>query len=262
MSDSKTGLAVISPQNITEARDLASTLAKASMVPSSFRGNPADVMAVVMAGAELGLMPMQSLRGIVMIEGKPTLSADAMGALVMARRDVCEWLRCVKTDGESAEYETQRKGHPKPTVFRFTIGEAAAAGLKGKGNWSKYPAAMLRARALSGICRMVYPDLLMGVYDPEELEVKPMGEARLEYTPSTAPRASPPQVAEFREEPSALTLFTAELAKCTTVAEMEAAWKASGKGTDEEQAKKAVAYRLRKEEIQKAAQPAAQQEQA
>ena len=83
----------------------------------------------------------------------------------------------------------------------------------------------------------------------------------LEYTPSTAPRASPPQVAEFREEPSALTLFTAELAKCTTVAEMEAAWKASGKGTDEEQAKKAVAYRLRKAELT-AAQPAAQQEQA
>lgn len=260
MSEAK-GLAVIAPQNIGEARDLAQALAKASMVPTTFRGNPADVMAVVMAGAELGLMPMQSLRGIVMIEGKPTLSADAMGALVMGRRDVCEWLRCVKTDSESAEYETQRKGHPTPARFHFTIAEAQSAGLKGKGNWSKYPAAMLRARALSGICRMVYPDILMGVYDPDEPEVKPMGEAVLEYTPSTAPRASPPQVAEFREESDTLAQFAAELEKCATVAEMEAVWRASPKGTDEEQAKKSVAYRLRKATIT-AAQPAAQQEQA
>jgi len=253
MSEAK-GLAVIAPQNIGEARDLAQALAKASMVPTSFRGNPADVMAVVMAGAELGLMPMQSLRGIVMIDGKPTLSADAMGALVMGRRDVCEWLRCVKTDGEAAEYETQRKGHPEPARFRFTIAEAQSAGLKGKGNWSKYPAAMLRARALSGICRMVYPDVLMGVYDPDEIDVTPMGEAKLEYTPSTAPRASPPQVAEFKESPvDAVIAFAELLAKCATVAEMESAWRKAEKGDHSQQARMTAAYRLRKTELAEAA---------
>lgn len=242
-------LAVIAPQNLNEVKEMSLSLSKASVISSAFRGNPADVMAVVMAGAELGLLPMQALRGIVMIEGKPTLSADAMAALVMARGDLCEYLRCVKTDATVAVYETKRKGHATPTEFTFSIADAERAGLKGKGNWSKYPAAMLRARALSGIARMVYPDILMGVYDPDELEssgtLMPVGAA------SPAPRASPPSVdAEFRDPlESALTEFQSRLASCISVPEMEALWKASPKGSAEQQARMTTLYKARKAEL-------------
>lgn len=244
-------LAVIAPQNLNEVKEMSLSLSKASVISSAFRGNPADVMAVVMAGAELGLLPMQALRGIVMIEGKPTLSADAMAALVMARGDLCEYLRCVKTDATVAVYETKRKGHATPTEFTFSIADAERAGLKGKGNWSKYPAAMLRARALSGIARMVYPDILMGVYDPDELEssgtLTPVGAV------SPAPRASPPSVdAEFKGvDPIDLALgeFQSRLGGCINVAEMEALWKASPKGSAEQQARMTTLYKARKAEL-------------
>lgn len=243
-------LAVIAPQNLNEVKEMSLSLSKASVVAAAFRGNPADVMAVVMAGAELGLLPMQALRGIVMIEGKPTLSADAMAALVMARGDLCEYLRCVKTDATVAVYETKRKGHATPTEFTFSIADAERAGLKGKGNWSKYPAAMLRARALSGVARMVYPDVLMGVYDPDELEssgtLTPVGSA------SPAPRASPPSVdAEFRDDDfdPALDLFKKNLTVCKTVPDMEAIWKASPKGSAEQQARMTTLYKARKAEL-------------
>lgn len=165
MSDS---LVVISPKSLVEAKDLANTLSAARTIPEALQKSPADVLAIVMAGAELGLAPMQSIRALVLIKGKPTLSADAMGALVKSRRDVCEYLLLKHSDGTRATYETKRNGDPAPTTMGFTLDEAKAAGLNGD-NWRKFPAAMLRARALSAICRAVYPDLLLGVYDPDEL---------------------------------------------------------------------------------------------
>lgn len=165
-------LTVISPTSIAEAKDLATTLAAARTLPEALQKSPADVLAIILAGAELGLAPMQSLRGLVLIKGKPTLSADAMGALVKRRSDVCKWLRLVSSTPEAATYETQRAGEPEPTRMSFTIADAQRAGLNGD-NWKKFPAAMLRARALTAICRAVYPDLILGVYDPDELEPQP-----------------------------------------------------------------------------------------
>lgn len=182
----ETGITIITPRSLAEAKELATTLSSARTIPESLQKSPADCMAIIMAGAELGLAPMQSIRALVLIKGKPTLSADAMGALVKSRRDVCEYLLLKHSDAVKATYATKRAGDPEPTTMSFTIDEAKAAGLAGNDNWRKFPAAMLRARALSAICRAVYPDLLLGVYDPDELAAEPR-----DVTP---PRASPPTI--------------------------------------------------------------------
>ena len=174
-------ITTIVPQSLTELKELASHLAQARTLPEALQKSPSDIMALVMAGAELGLAPMQSLRALVLIKGKPTLSADAMGALVKSRRDVCEFLMLRHSDATKATYEAKRVGDPASTTLTFSIEDAKQAGLTGNDNWRKFPSAMLRARALSAICRAVFPDLLLGVYDPEELE-------------PAAPRPVPPQV--------------------------------------------------------------------
>lgn len=168
----ETSITIISPRTLSEAKELATTLSAARSLPEALQQKPADVLAIVMAGAELGLAPLQSIRALVLIKGKPTLSADAMGALVKSRRDVCTWLRLVESSATIATYETLRNGDPGPTRLSFTIEQARTAGLNGD-NWKRFPEAMLRARALSALCRAVYPDLLLGVYDPEELESAP-----------------------------------------------------------------------------------------
>lgn len=161
-------LTVITPKSIEEAERMSKTLSASQLLPDALRQKPADVLATVLAGAELGLAPMQAIRGIVIIKGKPTLAADTMGALVKRRSDVCEYLVLKESSSEKATYETKRKGDPAPTSMAFTIQDAQRAGLNGD-NWRKYPQAMLRARCLSAICRAVYPDLCLGLYDPDEL---------------------------------------------------------------------------------------------
>jgi hypothetical protein len=165
-------ITILSPKTLAEAKDLATVLAGARTIPEALQKSPADVLAIVMAGAELGLAPMQSIRALVLIKGKPTLSADAMGALVKSRPDICEWLVLRHSDAERATYETKRKGEPTPTTMSFTSADAKLAGLNGD-NWRKFPAAMLRARAQSALCRAVYQDLLLGVYDPDEIAPLP-----------------------------------------------------------------------------------------
>jgi hypothetical protein len=41
--------------------------------------------------------------------------------------------------------------------------------IKPDGAWETHPRAMCMARAKSALCRLVYPDVVGGLYTPEEL---------------------------------------------------------------------------------------------
>jgi len=59
-------------------------LAQTASDSSFYRLKPQDAALILIAGAELGLQPMQSLRAIHIINGKPTLSADLIAGRVLA----------------------------------------------------------------------------------------------------------------------------------------------------------------------------------
>jgi hypothetical protein len=142
--------------------------AASSLAPDALRGKPHDALIVLMAGRELGLAPMQSMRMLSVIKGKVTLAADATVALVRRSGECIEW-RLVESTAQRATYTTRRKGDTEPTVLTWTIEQAQRAGLTGGQGWRSYPEAMLRARCAAALARIVYPDLVAGIYDPDEL---------------------------------------------------------------------------------------------
>jgi hypothetical protein len=86
----------------------------------------------------------------------------------------------VVSTNELATYATERIGESE-TRMSFSIKDAQTAGVTGKDNWRKYPAAMLRARCIAALSRAVYPDLLMGIYETgesEEIAATPRATAR------------------------------------------------------------------------------------
>jgi len=170
MEEKSTGLAIVVPSSIQELKELSSMLAPGIAIPEAFRGKAGDCAACIMTGAELGLLPMQSFRALEVIKGKVTLKAEAQVALVRKRRDVCKFFRLVESTDKVATYETQRVEDPGPTRVSFTMAQAQAAGLTGNPTWAKFPDAMLRARASSALCRIVYSDVLLGIFDPDEAE--------------------------------------------------------------------------------------------
>lgn len=147
---------------------LAETLSRSSLIPAPLRGKPGDVLIILMTGNELGLAPMQALRSIYVVDGKPTLSADLAAALVL-KSPVCEQFRMTEQTDDHVTYVAQRHGQ-EPVTVRYTIADATAARLTNKQNWQQHRKAMLRARCAMAAARAVFPDLFMGLYDPDELD--------------------------------------------------------------------------------------------
>jgi len=156
-------------KSVVEIEALSRTLAPSRLLPEALQKSPADVMLILMTGAELGLTPMASIRGIHVIKGKPTLSAELMAAVVRGSPN-CERLECIETSGTTATWESKRKGALKPMRITFTLDDAKAAGLLAKDVWRQYPAAMLRARALKALLTVDWQDEILGLTTPEEVE--------------------------------------------------------------------------------------------
>ena len=159
----------IAIRDISELNSVACTVAKSGLFGAK---TPEQAYVAIATGMELGLKPMQALRNIVVIQGKPTFSADGAFAVVRNHPEYggIEW---IKQDAQEASCKITRVskgGQLKETfVGSFSMKEAAAAGLANKDNWKHYPARMLRARALSFACRDAFPDVLNGLYTPEEI---------------------------------------------------------------------------------------------
>ena len=189
----ETGIMALAPRNMEEAERLANMLAKSALLPPDLRNKPADVFFQQLTGMALGVDPMTSLREIHIIKGKPVVSAALMVALAK-RSPHCEYFQLLDSTDESATYETKRRGDPKPTKLTYTIEQAKKAGLVSDGsNYRKSPADMLRARAASKLARVVYPDILVGVYETSEgEEIRGNANAeRVEKVVNEQPAAAP-----------------------------------------------------------------------
>lgn len=155
--------------HVKEKMEWADKLSTADLLPAAYRRKPANVLVAIEYGDALGMPPIVAMNMIHVIEGKPTLSAQAIGGLV---RRAGHKLR-VHWDGKAmrATAEIIRADDPE---FTFTatwdMDRARSAQLTGKGVWKQYPDAMLKARAITEVARDACPEALFGVaYTPEEL---------------------------------------------------------------------------------------------
>lgn len=158
-------------------------------------------LSVILAGAELGLSPMVSIRHVFLVEGKVGLSAEIMLALIIRAGVRYRW---TEKTAEKATLWLHRAGQD-PHEQSFTIEEARRAGLvggdgqKGKFNWRAYPAAMLRARAISAAARAYCPDVTNGCYTREEME--DFAEERAEAAAAPRPPATVEEILQRKTAP-------------------------------------------------------------
>ena len=153
------------PRDLDDVWNLAERAAKSGLFGVR---SAEDAFVRIVTGAELGVSSYTALRTIAVFNGKPVLDATLIAALCQRSRDCLRWQYVEKTD-QRCTIETH---HRRDGVIRhsFTIQEAKDARLLGKDNWKYYPAAMLRARCISSLAKLAYPDVVAGVYTPEEME--------------------------------------------------------------------------------------------
>lgn len=168
-------------QEANLAYDMATKLADTSFVPATLRGKPGDIAAAILAGSELGLKPMATLKAIDVIQGTPALRAHAMRAIVQQQGHHIELL---ESRDDYCKMRGRRKGEERWQEVEWTSARAQLMGLLGKNEWKKQPKTMLVARATGELCRLIASDALHGMpYAAEELE----GVAHAEFVPQKAP---------------------------------------------------------------------------
>ncbi|WP_297572485.1 hypothetical protein [uncultured Actinomyces sp.] len=167
----------------------AEKLAGASLLPAQYQRQPANILLAIQTGAPLGFTAMQSIHGIHVIKGKPTMSADMTAAAV---RRAGHKLRITGDDTHAVAVLIRSDDPDFEYRCEWTLDRAKKAGLLGNDTWAKYPAAMLRARAITEVARAGASEALYGVvYTPEELgaEVDEDGAViDAEPAPKPAPR--------------------------------------------------------------------------
>jgi hypothetical protein len=168
---------------------IAANIATTSLA-GQYRGKPDEVTAVILAGHELGIQPMTSLKSIDVIQGQPALRAHAMRGLLQSKGHEIE---LVESDDTHCAMRGRRKGATEWQTVVWDIPRAQRLGLLGKDQWKKQPKTMLINRATGEICRLVAADALHGMpYAAEELDGYVHGEvsqpkARLSVAALTAP---------------------------------------------------------------------------
>lgn len=152
-------------------RDQASMLVGSGFLPTSIK-TVENAIAIILMGRELNIGPMASLQAINIIQNKPAVSPQLMLALIK-RSGQLEDIK-LETGADGATCTMKRKGN-SPYTVTFGPKEAKALGLHGKDNYVKQAATMYQWRAVAAAARAVFPDVILGLYTPDEMgaEVDP-----------------------------------------------------------------------------------------
>ncbi len=152
--------------NLDKKKELAQIFIRSGLIPAQLN-TPEKVLVCLFKSQELGLPPLEGLSGMAVISGKTTLQGNLLLALInrsnKAKKIVIE---------ENESYCTvtmSRRDYEFEYSFTFSLDDAKKAGLLDKQIWKQYPKTMLKWRAVSGCARVVFSDVIGGLYTPEEI---------------------------------------------------------------------------------------------
>lgn len=169
-------------------------------VPAHFRGSPGDCLAVVMQAAQWGMNPFSVAQKTFCISGVLGYEAQLVNAVIAARAPVknrieYEWFGpweriigkfSVKKNAEGKEYRTPAwtaqdeegcgirvratfSGENEPRELELLMTQART---RNSTLWADDPRQQLAYLAVKRWARLYCPDVILGVYTPDELEAR------------------------------------------------------------------------------------------
>lgn len=162
----------------------ATMLVKTNFLPASIK-TAEQAVAIILTGRELGIGTMAALNTINVIQNKPTISPQLMLALI-ERSGQLENIE-ITANGDHVVCTMKRRNRTAHSE-RFGNTEAKAMGLDGKDNYKKQALTMYKWRAVAACARVVFPDVILGLYSPEEMgaDVNDEGEIIAPARPAVA----------------------------------------------------------------------------
>jgi hypothetical protein len=173
------------PRTLEECFRYAQLVVNAGLCPNSYETNgrpdPQKIAIGILSGSEIGVPPMQALKGIAIINNRPSVWGDLAVALVQAKNVLAKmetiWLGDMTDETRKCRVLIWRKGQEHPYEGEFSIADAKRAGLWNnhrKRPWIEYPERMLFNRARAFALRDGFADCLSGLAIAEEAQDLPV----------------------------------------------------------------------------------------
>lgn len=161
----------LTDQQAERLRRLAEICTATQLSYSKVNKRPAkyeDIFLILVKGLELGFEPMAALDLIDAIHGRPTLKPQGMLALIYHSGELERFAIDPDEDEQVCIVLMKRRGY-EPHVQSFSMQDAIALDLADKTNWRQQPMNMMKWRAVGAACRVTFPDIIQGMYMPEEM---------------------------------------------------------------------------------------------
>lgn len=272
-----TAAAIFSPEGMDRLVRFATLMADSkATVPVHLAGKPADCLAVTMQAAQWGMNPFAVAQKTHVVNGTLGYEAQLVNAVVSSSNLLATRLN-YRWDGDWSKVNGKSDKSPSLTVTVSAVlkGEAepreltismAQAGVRNSPLWEQDPRQQLAYLCVKRWARLHAPDVLLGVYTPDELqETAPRVErditppARNAAAMNSLINAKPDQQPEERTRKSddrdpdeMLTAFTDAAMNYNTIADLDKAYKyvAKNLANDDERLSKATdVYTIRRDEL-------------
>ncbi|MBB7745076.1 recombinase RecT [Escherichia coli] len=272
-----TAAAIFSPEGMNQLVRFAELMSQSkATVPKHLEGKPADCLAVTMQAAQWGMNPFAVAQKTHVVNGTLGYEAQLVNAVVsssslLATRLNYRW----SGDWSNVNGKTDKSPNLTVTVSAVLKGEAepreltismAQAGVRNSPLWEQDPRQQLAYLCTKRWARLHAPDVLLGVYTPDELqETAPRVERDITPQTTTAagmnslinakPAKKPDEQtrkADSRDPEEMLMAFTNAAMNYSTVSELDKAYKyiAQKLSDDDELLAKATdVYSVRREEL-------------
>lgn len=193
-----TAAAIFSPEGMDRLVRFATLMADSkATVPAHLAGKPADCLAVTMQAAQWGMNPFAVAQKTHVVNGTLGYEAQLVSAVVSSSNLLATRLN-YKWDGDWSKVSGKTDKSPSLTVTVWATlkGESeprtltismAQAGVRNSPLWEQDPRQQLAYLCVKRWARLHAPDVLLGVYTPDELqEAAPRVERDITPPASTA----------------------------------------------------------------------------
>lgn len=192
-----TAAAIFNPEGLMRLQQFAQVMSEGAIsIPQHLRGKPADCLAVTMQAAQWGMNPYAVAQKTHVVNGALGYEAQLVNAVVSSSSLLAsrinyswsgDWTKCTGKDDKSPNLTVTVtaviKGESEPRELTISM---AQAGVRNSPLWAQDPKQQLAYLCTKRWARLHAPDVLLGVYTPDELDEAPRAERDITPARSTA----------------------------------------------------------------------------
>ena len=189
------GLALV-PTNINDAMRLAEMMAKGKLVPQALQSSPADCLLVIEQATRWGMSPFAVAQEVSVIQGKLMHSGKIVAAAIQSSGVLAGRLHYDYSgagDDRTVTVSGTLAGESKPRDVAVRLGDVRT----NNKVWATQPDQQLAYHGARVWARRYAPEVMLGVWSPEEMPETPQEEPREVPNLAPAPVAPPQSDAEF-----------------------------------------------------------------